>query len=97
MDLDNVEDDRQRVQRTDTVTINDLTGTDATEIVVNLAGVIGGAGDARTSSASRQQRREHYRRLRRWNFAGGNRPRRRGDGQSDRCHRPARRPGRRRR
>ena len=48
MDLNDVEKiDLNALGGTDTMTVNDLTGTDVTEVNVNLAGTIGGtAGDA---------------------------------------------------
>ena len=48
MDLNDVEKiDLNALGGTDTLTVNDLTGTDVTEVNVNLAGTIGGtAGDA---------------------------------------------------
>ncbi len=47
MDLDNVEQiDLNALGNTDTLTVNDLSGTDVTEINVDLAGTLGGtAGD----------------------------------------------------
>ena len=47
MDLDNVEQiDLNALGNTDTLTVNDLSGTDVTEINVDLAGTVGGtAGD----------------------------------------------------
>ena len=48
MDLDDVETlDLNALGNTDTVTVNDLTGTDLTSVNVDLAGTLGGsAGDA---------------------------------------------------
>jgi Ca2+-binding RTX toxin-like protein len=52
MDLDDVERiDLKALGGTDTVIVNDLTGTDVTEVAINLAGTIGGtAGDAQADT-----------------------------------------------
>lgn len=54
MDLDDVERlDLNAAGGADTITVNDLSGTDVTQVVVNLAGVIGGtAGDAQTDTVA---------------------------------------------
>ena len=42
----------------DTITVNDLSGTDATQVEINLSGTIGGAaGDGAADTAHRQRQR----------------------------------------
>ena len=65
MDLNDVEGiDLNALGGADTVTVNDLTGTDVTEVNVNLAGGRRTAGDgaADTVIVERHQRQRHHRR-----------------------------------
>ena len=72
MDLDDVETLELNVLgSTDTVTVNDLTGTDLTSVNVDLAGTLGGtAGDAAADTiiVNGTQRRRHHRCRRRGNL-----------------------------
>ena len=68
MDLNDVEKiDVNALGNTDTITVNDLSGTDVAEMNINLAGTIGGDGwrrPGRYGDRQRHQRRRYRRRVR---------------------------------